>query len=92
MCFHDENDEGQEEEESGGHNAPAEINQVEENEVNDHAIEDPGENQLDDQERNESQDMNQDGSASSIQKSLKMEKKLSHHHNHEIYSEQSQWK
>ena len=37
-----------------------------ENEVNDHAIEDPGENQLDDQERNESQDMNQDGSASSI--------------------------
>ena len=89
MCFHDENDEGQEEEESGGHDAPAEDIQVEENEVNVHAIEDPGENQLDDLERNESQDMNQDGSVSSIQKRLKMEKKLSYHHNHETCNEQS---
>ena len=33
--------------------------------------------------------MNQDGSVSSIQKRLKMEKKLSYHHNHETCNEQS---
>ena len=96
LCFHDQNDEADEDEENQGenvdHNGTEDLNQAQGNEVNDHAIEVPEENQSDNQERDENQDLNQDGPLSpvQIQKKLKMEKKLWFHDYHDCpYDETS---